>query len=84
MLAVVLAGKGVAALQEAGMLGVHPLAGFPRSPLLGVYPTVETLLAQGVDDPPARGRLPVDATARRPKPERLRSLAWRAGLAYAR
>ena len=47
MLAVVLAGKGVAALQEAGMLGVHPLAGFPRSPLLGIYPTLETLLAQG-------------------------------------
>jgi high-affinity iron transporter len=48
ILAVVLAGKGVAALQEAGMLGIHPLAGFPRSPLLGVYPTVETLLAQGI------------------------------------
>jgi high-affinity iron transporter len=48
VLAVVLAGKGVAALQEAGMLGVHPLAGFPRSPLLGVYPTVESLAAQGV------------------------------------
>lgn len=48
VLAVVLAGKGVAALQEAGMLGVHPLPGFPRSPLLGVYPTMETLLAQGV------------------------------------
>jgi high-affinity iron transporter len=47
VLAVVLAGKGVAALQEAGMLGVQPLAGFPRSPLLGIYPTVETLLAQG-------------------------------------
>ncbi|HYI49873.1 MAG TPA: cytochrome c/FTR1 family iron permease [Allosphingosinicella sp.] len=46
LLAVVLAGKGVAALQEAGMLAVHPLAGFPRSPLLGIYPTVETLLAQ--------------------------------------
>jgi len=43
----VLAGKGVAALQEAGMLGVHPLAGLPRSPLLGVYPTLETLLTQG-------------------------------------
>ena len=46
VLAVVLAGKGIAALQEAGMLGVTPLAGFPRSKLLGLYPTVETLSAQ--------------------------------------
>jgi high-affinity iron transporter len=46
VLAVVLAGKGVAALQEAGMIGVTPLAGFPRSVILGVYPTLETLLAQ--------------------------------------
>ncbi len=46
VLAVVLAGKGLAALQEAGMIGVTPLAGFPRSPLLGVYPTLEVLLAQ--------------------------------------
>ena len=46
VLAVVLAGKGVAALQEAGMLGVSPLSGWPRSPMLGVYPTLETLLAQ--------------------------------------
>ncbi|HYN45524.1 MAG TPA: cytochrome c/FTR1 family iron permease [Allosphingosinicella sp.] len=48
VLAVVLAGKGMAALQEAGMIGITPLAGFPRSMLLGVYPTLETLLAQGV------------------------------------
>ena len=48
VLAVVLAGKGVAALQEAGMIGVTPLAGFPRSPMLGLYPTVETLAAQVV------------------------------------
>lgn len=47
VLAVVLAGKGVAALQEAGMLGVHPLAGLPRSPMFGIFPTMETLLAQG-------------------------------------
>ena len=46
VLAVVLAGKGVAALQEAGLIGVTPLAGFPRSVILGVYPTLETLLAQ--------------------------------------
>jgi high-affinity iron transporter len=48
LLAVVLAGKGVAALQEAGMLGVSPLADWPRSPMLGIYPTVESMAAQGV------------------------------------
>jgi high-affinity iron transporter len=42
----VLAGKGVAALQEAGMIGVTPLAGFPRSLLLGIHPTLETMGAQ--------------------------------------
>jgi high-affinity iron transporter len=47
VLAVVLSGKGVAALQEAGILGVHPLAGMPRSPMFGIFPTMETLLAQG-------------------------------------
>ena len=46
VLAVVLAGKGVAALQEAGMIGVTPLAGFPRSLLLGIHPTLETMGAQ--------------------------------------
>ena len=48
VLAVVLAGKGFAALQEAGLIGVSPLAGWPRSPLLGLYPTLETLGAQCV------------------------------------
>jgi high-affinity iron transporter len=28
-------------------MGVTPLSGWPRSPMLGVYPTLETLLAQG-------------------------------------
>ncbi|MGZ8313345.1 MAG: FTR1 family protein, partial [Allosphingosinicella sp.] len=48
VLAVVLAGKGVAALQEAGLFGVTPLAFVPRSPILGLYPTVETFVAQAV------------------------------------
>ena len=30
------------------MVGVTPLAGWPRSPLLGVYPTLEAMLAQAV------------------------------------
>lgn len=46
VLAVVLAGKGVAALQEGGMIGFTALDGFPRSPMLGIYPTLETVVAQ--------------------------------------
>lgn len=40
VLAVVLAGKGVAALQEAGWLPVSLIAG-PRIDLLGIHPTVQ-------------------------------------------
>ncbi|HEY0112395.1 MAG TPA: FTR1 family protein [Allosphingosinicella sp.] len=46
ILAVVLAGKGVGALQEAGMIGVTPLAGVPRLPILGLSPSLETVAAQ--------------------------------------
>jgi len=46
ILAVVLAGKGIAAIQEAGLLGVTPLAGAPRIEILGIYPTLEGLGAQ--------------------------------------
>lgn len=45
VLAVVLIGKGVKALQEAGMFSAHPI-GFVRIEFLGVYPSEETLLAQ--------------------------------------
>lgn len=45
VLAVVLVGKGIAALQEAGMLEVSPLA-LPRIDLLGVYPSRQTVMAQ--------------------------------------
>ncbi len=45
VLAVVLIGKGVAGLQEAGWVGVHPLWA-PRIEILGIYPTLETLVAQ--------------------------------------
>ena len=48
VLAVVLAGKGVAGRQEAGLLSIIPLTGAPRSDMLGLYPTVQTLLAQGL------------------------------------
>ncbi len=45
VLAVVLAGKGVAALQEAGWIGLG-LVRAPRIDLLGIFPTWQTLLAQ--------------------------------------
>ena len=48
VLAVVLAGKGFGALQESGIIGVTPLAGFPRSPMFGIFPSVQTLTAQAV------------------------------------
>jgi high-affinity iron transporter len=46
ILAVVLAGKGVGALQEAGLIGVTPLAGVPRITMLGLFPTLEAVGAQ--------------------------------------
>lgn len=48
VLAVVLAGKGVAALQEAGLVDIWPLNGVPRIELLGIYPTRESVIAQVV------------------------------------
>lgn len=47
-MAVVFAGAGVSELQEAGVVGLTPVAGVPTAPALGVHPTVETLAAQGV------------------------------------
>lgn len=46
-LAVVLIGKGISALQEAGWIGATPLD-FPRVELLGIYPTTQTLTAQAL------------------------------------
>ncbi len=46
VLAVVLAGKGVAGLQEAGLLDIRPLQALPRIEILGVFPTWEGLWAQ--------------------------------------
>ncbi len=45
VLALVFAGKGVAALQEAGRIPVSPI-NFPRIELLGVYPNLQGLLLQ--------------------------------------
>jgi len=48
ILTVVLAGKGIAALQEAGIVGIRPLAGVPRLELIGVFPTLQSIAAQGL------------------------------------
>lgn len=46
VLAVVLAGKGVAALQEAGLIAIHPMPALPRISILGIFPTMQGILAQ--------------------------------------
>jgi len=45
VLAVVLTGKGIAALQEAGVVAVNAFA-LPRIEVLGIYPTRQSALAQ--------------------------------------
>ena len=47
-MAFVFAGQGVAELQEGRLLSTTPVAWAPRIPALGIYPTAESLLAQGV------------------------------------
>lgn len=47
-MAVVFAGEAIAELQEGGLVGTTPVPGVPRIPVLGVHPTMETLLAQAV------------------------------------
>lgn len=46
VLAVILAGKGIAAIQEAGLLGVTPVSFVPRIDWIGVQPSMQVLLAQ--------------------------------------
>ncbi|MES2932683.1 MAG: cytochrome c/FTR1 family iron permease [Pseudomonadota bacterium] len=45
VLAVVLMGKGVAALQKVGFLDITPIT-MPRIDVLGIYPSMQTILAQ--------------------------------------
>jgi high-affinity iron transporter len=45
VLAVVLAGKGIAALQEAGWVGVRPVD-VPRIEVIGLFPTWQGVIAQ--------------------------------------
>jgi high-affinity iron transporter len=46
VLTVVLAGKGIAALQEAGIVAIAPLRAVPRISLVGLFPTTQTVAAQ--------------------------------------
>jgi high-affinity iron transporter len=46
VLTVVLAGKGIAALQEAGIVSIAPLLWVPRISLVGLFPTMQTVAAQ--------------------------------------
>jgi high-affinity iron transporter len=45
-MAFVFAGKGVRELQEGDVVSITPLPGFPSVDAMGIYATVETLLAQ--------------------------------------
>jgi high-affinity iron transporter len=47
-MAFVFAGKGIAELQEGGLISTSVLTWAPRVPALGIYPTVESLAAQAV------------------------------------
>jgi len=47
-MAFVFAGKGVGELQEGGVVGLTVVEGVPRIPVLGIYPTVESLTLQGL------------------------------------
>lgn len=46
VLAVILTGEGVHALQESGTVGVQSLSWNIRMGILGIYPTVQTMVAQ--------------------------------------
>jgi high-affinity iron transporter len=47
-MAFVFAGKAVAELQEGGFISTTIVLGAPRVPAIGIYPTVESLTAQGL------------------------------------
>ena len=47
-MAFVFAGKGIAELQGAGIIPLTVIEGAPRIPVLGIYPTVESLIVQGL------------------------------------
>jgi high-affinity iron transporter len=47
-MAIVFMGKGVRELQEGGVVGITVLPGWPHVDAMGIFPSVETLLAQFV------------------------------------
>ena len=47
-MAFVFAGKGIAGLQEAGMVTTTVVEWAPRLPVFGIYPTVQSLALQGL------------------------------------
>lgn len=46
--AFVFAGKGIKELQAGGIVSTSVLPGWPRAPVFGIYPTIETMIAQGL------------------------------------
>lgn len=44
----ILLGKGIRGLQEAGIVGIKSINFIPQVDILGIYPTVETLIPQGI------------------------------------
>ena len=47
-MAIIFAGTGINQLQAAGWIPATPLEFPPAVPLLGIYPTLETLAVQGL------------------------------------
>jgi len=47
-MAFVFLGKGIRELQEGDVVGVTVLSGMPSIPSMGIFPSVETLVAQGI------------------------------------
>jgi high-affinity iron transporter len=47
-MAFVFAGKGIAELQESGLVSLTPVSWAPRIPAMGIYPTLESLGLQSV------------------------------------
>jgi high-affinity iron transporter len=47
-LAVIFAGQGIASFQESGVIGATFVSWIPTIPMLGLYPTVQTLAAQAL------------------------------------
>lgn len=48
VMATIFAGQGVHELQEAGLIAMTPVAWIPAIPLLGIYPSVQSLAVQAV------------------------------------